>query len=87
MVVLDEISNTSTGKALDTLINEVVVSDTSQVTTHETPSTIIPCHSGRIIMAPYRFMFLGEAYEAISKGPKSNLKTYKDEVIDMDAEC
>jgi hypothetical protein len=43
--------------------------DTRQVTT-ETPSTIIPCRGGWIVRTPDRFMFLGAAYEAITKEPE-----------------
>jgi hypothetical protein len=42
----------------------VVISDTPQVTAHETPSTIILRRSDSIIREPDIFMFLGKAYEA-----------------------
>jgi hypothetical protein len=45
--------------------NEVVLSNTLQLTTSETPSTIIQCRCKRIVRTPNRFMFLGEVHEAI----------------------
>lgn len=85
-MVLEEMSDIRTGKSLEMSKDEMVVSDTPQVITDETPRTIVPCHSGRIIKAPDRFIFLGEPYEAISKRPESNLKTYEEAINDVETD-
>lgn len=87
MVLLEEMLDYSIGKSLYTTRDEVVVSDKPRVTTHETLNMIIPCRSRRIIRASDRFMFLGEAYKAILKGPKSDLKTYEKTINGVDANC
>lgn len=87
MVVLEEMSDARSNKSLKLFRNDVVVSDTPQVTTDEIPSTIILHHSGRIIMEPNRFKLLGEAYETISEEPELDPKTYEKEINNMDADC
>jgi hypothetical protein len=67
--------------------DEVAVSNTPQVTIDETPSAIIPRCSGRIVKAPDRFIFLGEAYEAIPEEPELDSRTYDEAVNDVDAMC
>lgn len=65
----------------------VVVSNTSQLTNGETPSTIILHLSGRIAKTPDRFMFLGEGHKAIPNKLELEPRTYSDETInDVDVE-
>jgi hypothetical protein len=64
--------------------DKVVVSNTPQLTTGETSSTIIPRRCGRIVRIPDRFMFFGEAHEAIPDELESDLRTYDEAVNDAD---
>jgi hypothetical protein len=87
IVWFEEILDIRTGKSLDTHRDEVVISDTPQVTAHETPSTIILRRSDSIIREPDIFMFLGKAYEATPEWPKSDLITYEKIVNGVDTDC
>jgi hypothetical protein len=64
--------------------DEVVVSDTPQITVNETPSNIIPRPSGRIVRAPNKF--IGVANVAISDEFESDPSTYNEAVNDVDAD-
>ena len=48
-------------------------------------STFQPHHSGRSIGPPVIFTLLGETFEAISEGPKSNPYIYEEAIKDIDA--
>lgn len=63
--------------------DEVVVSDTPQITIDVTPSNIIPCRSERIVRAPNRF--IGVANIAISNELEYDPSTYNKVVNDVDA--
>lgn len=83
-VVLEEMSDTCMNQSLDMPRDEMVVSDTPHVTTHEIPSTIILGHSGRIIKGSDKFKFVGEAYKAMPKGNEFDARTYEETVNDVD---
>ena len=47
-------------------------------------SASVPRRSGRIIREPDRFMFLGEAFEAVSENSKSDPTSYEKAMADTD---
>ena len=48
-------------------------------------SAPIPRRSGRIVREFDKFMFLGEAYEAISESSESNLTSYNEAMANSDS--
>ena len=48
-------------------------------------STLVPHRSGRIIREPDKFMFLGEAFEAISEDSESDPTSYEEAMADSDS--
>ena len=48
-------------------------------------SAPIPRRSGRIIREPDRFMFLGEAFEAVSENSESDPTSYEEAMTDSDS--
>ena len=70
---------------MDETRDDVAVLDTPQDTTHEISSTQVPCHSGRIIRPPIRFIGLGETYEAILEEAESDPYTYEEAMNDIDS--
>ena len=52
----------------------------------EIPNTIIPLHSGRIVRAPHRFMFLGKAHENILEELESDPMAYDEAINDVEAD-
>jgi hypothetical protein len=55
-VILDEMVDVRETTSLEVSEDEVVVSNTPQITVDETPSSIIPCRSGRIVRALDKFI-------------------------------
>ena len=45
-------------------------------------SAPVPCHSGRIIREPDIFMFLGEAFEAVSENFEYDPTSYEEAIVD-----
>ena len=45
----------------------------------------VPRRNGRIIREPDRFMFLGEAFEAVSENLESNPTSYEEAMADSDS--
>jgi hypothetical protein len=84
--VLDEMIEAKDGSSSVIPEDDVVVSNTPQVTTEVTPEIIVPRRSGRIVRAPDRFMFLGEVHEAVSDELESDPRTYDEAVNDTDAD-
>ena len=66
-VVLAEMNESIIEQSMDETRDGVVVSNIPQDITHEMTSTEEPCHSGKIVRPPRRFIGLGETYEAISE--------------------
>ena len=48
-------------------------------------SAPVPRRSGRIIREPDRFMFMGEAFEAVSENLESDPTSYKEAIADSDS--
>ena len=48
-------------------------------------SASVPRRSGRIIREPDRFMFLGEAFEAVSENLESDPTSYEEAMADSDS--
>ena len=46
---------------------------------------LVSCRSGRIFREPERFMFLGEAYEAVSESSESDPTGYEEAMADSDS--
>jgi hypothetical protein len=84
--VLDEMIEARVGSFSFILEDDVVVSNTLQVTIKVTQEIIVPRRSGRIVRAPNRFMFLGEVHEAVSDEIESDPRTYDEAVNDTDAD-
>ena len=84
-VVLTEMNELVVDQSMDETRDDVVVLDSPQDTTHEMTSTLEPHRSGRSIRPPVRFTLLGETFEAISEGPKSNPYIYEEAIKDIDA--
>lgn len=55
-VVLEEMQEAREGIFRKQVENEVIVSNTPPITAGETPSTIIPCRSGKIVKAPNKYL-------------------------------
>ena len=83
--VLVEMTEPVIEQSMDETQNDIVVPGTPQDTTHEMTSTLQPRHSGRSIGPPLRFTLLGETFEAILEGPKSDPHTYEEAMKDLDA--
>ena len=48
-------------------------------------SAPVPRRSGRIVSQPNRYMFLGEAFQAVSIEPESDPTTYDEAMADVDS--
>ena len=48
-------------------------------------STLVPRRSGRIVREPDRFMFLGEAFEALSDNLESDPTSYEEAMANSDS--
>ena len=84
-VVLAEMNEPVIEQPMHETRDNVDVLDTPQDITHEMTSTQVPCHSGRIVRPPIRFIGLGETYEAIPEEAESNPYTYEETMNDTDA--
>ena len=84
-VVLVEIDEPVVEQPMDETMDDVVVLDTPQDTTHKMTSTQVPHRSGRIVRPPIRFIGLGETYEAISEEAELDPYTYEEEMNDINA--
>ena len=63
-----------------------VNSNTEQENTMTLSSSVpVPRRSGRIIREPDRFMFLGKAFEAVSKNLESDPTSYEEAMTDSDS--
>jgi hypothetical protein len=83
-VILDEMVDVRETTSSEFFEDEVVVSNTPQITVDETPSSIIPRRSGRIVRALDRF--IGIANVAISDEFDYDPSTYNKVVSDVDAD-
>ena len=84
-VVLAEMNEPVNEQPMNETMDDVVVLDTSQDTTHDMSSTQVPHRSGRIVRPPIRFIGLGETYETISEEAKNDPYTYEEAMNDRDA--
>ena len=48
-------------------------------------SVPVPCRRGRIVSLPDRYMFLGEAFQAVSIESESDPATYEEAMTDVDS--
>jgi len=83
-VILDEMVDVRETTSSEFFEDEVVVSNTPQITVDETPSSIIRRRSGRIVRALDRF--IGIANVAISDEFESDPSTYNGAVNNVDAD-
>jgi hypothetical protein len=72
-VLLEQMLEARNSTSSIVLEDEVIVSSTPQITTNETPSTILPCRNGRIVRTPDRFLLLFFHFLAFCSGGSSNL--------------
>ena len=84
-VVLARLDEPVIEQPMNETMDDVVVLDTSQDTTHDMSSTQVPHRSGRIVRPPIRFIGLGETYETISEEAKNDPYTYEEAMNDRDA--
>ena len=84
-VVLARLDEPIIEQPMNETMDDVVVLDTSQDTTHDMSSTQVPHRSGRIVRPPIRFIGLGETYETISEEAKNDPYTYEEAMNDRDA--
>ena len=83
-VILTEMNEPVIDQLMDETRDDMVVLSPHD-TTYEMTSTLEPHRSGRSVRPPIRFTLLGETFEAISKGPKSNPYIYEEAMKDIDA--
>jgi len=83
-VILDEMVDVRETTSSEFFEDEVVVSNTPQITVDETPSSIIPRRSGRIVRALDRFIRIANV--AISDEFEYDPSTYNEVVNDVDAD-
>ena len=70
-VVLAKMNEPVNEQPMDETRDDVSVLDTPQDITHEMTSAQVPCHSGRIVRPPIRFIGLRKTYEAILEEDES----------------
>ena len=79
MIVLEEVI----GEPSD---SPIVNSNTEHENAMTLPSSApVPHRSGRIVREPDRFMFLGEAFEAVSEKSESDPTSYEEAIADNDS--
>ena len=71
-------------KDTPTLAHETMGPEVSTPAILVSSSTSLPCRSGRVVIQPDKFMYLGESFEAIPKEHEIDPTNYDEEISSDD---